>query len=435
MGYAPWYCAHAHICLSVVTEMSVMCGSNRSHCGYWKHLLIILTASGLCILLVSFTSYPFHPRVISHYDNTVGRKPLPPSYKWYTAITRMWRNGNFPDDYAIDVGEKDLILTDLLVNFTENLTLVRQNFTSRTQEVEIGSFPYLPKPTIINLRRGDFVNVMAPLTWITFVGLVMSMSAKTGGRQMVDVSSIRWQRDPLYSFYMENSDRCKIIDFTKSSSVYPAPNCSSHVNILTSQQPASPHHGDVSRYWKAFSAIYAHVIPNGVISNLGHVRAGSVYIVPNMCRHRIDTLLDEGRYNGFPLYNEVFTITQFWGKGYFHFNIETFPRIIPNLQFLKDNPAILIHVPNSRDPHTRDLIHMLGLEPRRLVDGGVRSRVVYLPQGSGCGKDSNPLTLQMLSNTYRDYMDRHFPPVTTEAIVLIERTRSRRLIQHQQVQS
>ena len=107
----------------------------------------------------------------------------------------------------------------------------------------------------------------------------------------------------------------------------------------------------------------------------------------------------------------------------------------PYVRFLKDNPSVKIHAPSATSARTRDLLALLGLSPTRLIQGDVRARVVYLPQGSACGQSSNPLTLQMFSNTYMNYMDGHFDPITQRAIVLIERTKSRRLKQHPEVAS
>ena len=366
-----------------------------------KYIITLLTVICLCILLVSYRSQG---------DNRILFKPPPYMY----------------------AGTRDPTLEDLLVNFTDRLSLARQHFINRTISLQNSTFPDLPQvELVVNLRESDFLNLTAPHTWMKFVGLVVPPINRNGRKfpQMVDASTISWQRDPIYSFFIDNiNSLCSRIDFSKRNIT----DCSKHVNMSASEYPARHHDSEMSRYWAAFSAIYSHVIPNAVISPVGHVRAGNVYLVASMCTHPIKTSTENG-YVKYPLYDEVLTIAQFYGTFYFHYNVEMLPRIFPYVQFLKDNPSVKIHVPSSSNRRTRALLTMLGLDQSQLVDGSVRSRVVYVPQGSACGMSANPLTLQMMSQFYLDYMNRHFPPITTGAIIFIERSRARRLIQQPEV--
>ena len=140
--------------------------------------------------------------------------------------------------------------------------------------------------------------------------------------------------------------------------------------------------------------LYLHIIHKGTINKIGTVRVGGIDITPHQCKssafHVSGTI---------PTHKQVFVISQYWGYGYFHGNVEDMPRLTPYLDFLKNHPEIMIH---GYARYLRNDLVLLGLNPDRLVFGPVKADTVFLPQGGGCGW-LHPIAGQLLHHYYAMY--------------------------------
>lgn len=204
---------------------------------------------------------------------------------------------------------------------------------------------------------------------------------------------------------------------------------------------------------EAPTELFVHIIRNGTINKQGNVKVGNMHIVPYQCQSK-DARID-GPVSG-KIYQAVFVATQYHSREYYHSNIENLPRLLPYLEFLRNNPHIKIHV--SARAIARNL-WMLGLDGKRFVQGVVRADVIYLPQGGGCVK-AHPITVRMTHQYYQLYIHKHLyardmaparnflsptengpwkrHPVPhaeerASSIILIQRSKRRFLMQHTQV--
>jgi hypothetical protein len=126
-------------------------------------------------------------------------------------------------------------------------------------------------------------------------------------------------------------------------------------------------------------------------------------------------------------------ISQFWGEAYFHANIENIPRLALHLDFLIENPQIYIHV--RKPVRVSPMFQTLGLVPSRIVSGDVKSGLIYLPQGGGCGNPVPPGNVQIIASHYRNFIEREFRDSVPaqNSLILIQRKGTRRLSQHHEV--
>jgi len=133
-----------------------------------------------------------------------------------------------------------------------------------------------------------------------------------------------------------------------------------------------------------------------------------------------------------PLYSELFVINQYWGTATFHRMIEIMPRLALHLPFLKANAEIRISAPQVGG-RLAELLEIIGLDSSRLVTGVARAKIVYQPRATGCGF-ANIQESQMLSQLYRDYIERTFPPQPRNRLILIRRSGARRFIEQKRIE-
>ena len=179
---------------------------------------------------------------------------------------------------------------------------------------------------------------------------------------------------------------------------------------------------------------YMHIYRDAIVTNVGHVITGKLKLVLPSCKFRkylspslkVDV-------TEIPLYDELFIITQYWGTGYFHRLVEVLPRISFCLSFLKRNPQIIILAPENRG-RLAQMLHILGLNQSRLVRRMARAKIVYQPRTTPCGFANAPET-QMLSQLYRDYIERNFAFQQRNRLILVRRSGSRRFIEQKNIES
>ena len=94
--------------------------------------------------------------------------------------------------------------------------------------------------------------------------------------------------------------------------------------------------------------IFLHIVHNSYLDYHGNVATEDLDIVPFQCQARGT---NRNSIESTPHYEEVFTVAQMWGEGFYHKSIEDMPRIAPFLDFLLENTHIKIHVKNGSMPH------------------------------------------------------------------------------------
>ena len=129
-----------------------------------------------------------------------------------------------------------------------------------------------------------------------------------------------------------------------------------------------------------------------------------------------------------PIYDELYVISQPSGTAVFHRMVEVIPRIAFCIEFLRRNPDIRIHSPET-SPTSRlgEIMTVFGLDPQRLVSGNVRAKVVYQPRSGTCGH-SGVAESQLAARLYAEYIRREWPAIgkaNPNRLLLIKRSGSR----------
>ena len=172
---------------------------------------------------------------------------------------------------------------------------------------------------------------------------------------------------------------------------------------------------------------YIHVVQNGVVATSGDFAFGNVKVVIRQCRASKSKRMSKPKQNH--IYDEVFTIAQFWGYGFFHATVEDLTRMGPHLDFLRNNSSIMIHVA-AKTGFMKNFMKHLGINPSRLVSGTVGARILYVPAGTTCGR-ALIFPTSMLSLEFRTRISTQ--PEHRKSILLIKRTSKRRFTQHAKI--
>ena len=178
-----------------------------------------------------------------------------------------------------------------------------------------------------------------------------------------------------------------------------------------------------------FILSYILVVKDALVTNTGDIRLPNAKIVIQRCMQNLkrkSLIKDVSRYTS---YNEVFTISQFWGGGFYHGVVEDLTRIAIYIPFLRKHQDIKIHVA-SKSSFVRDIIEVLGMQTTRLVTGIMYAKTLYSPAGSPCGR-STLTGAHTLSALLRQNI---VPPKgERDAIVLIKRSRKRFFRRHNDI--
>jgi len=168
---------------------------------------------------------------------------------------------------------------------------------------------------------------------------------------------------------------------------------------------------------------YVHLLQDVVVNVVGDVISGDLKLVPYTCSHdNLPTVPSE--YPERPVYRELFVMTQFWGRSFFHKIVEVMPRVAPYVEFLRANPSVQIHAPEDRS-QVSEMLRMIGVDPVRIVTGVTRAKLVYLPQGTPCGFP-DARSIQLLSRLLRDHVrSRHRTP--RNRLIYVRRSGLRRI--------
>ena len=183
---------------------------------------------------------------------------------------------------------------------------------------------------------------------------------------------------------------------------------------------------------------HLHILKYAIVNETGDVFVNNVKIVGNRCPEKYTK---EKYSTTFPtikeqkesqVYDEVFTITQYWGTKYFHFLVEVLPRIVPFLTFLVQSPSIKIHIPGYEEPYLKQLSTHFKLNESRFITGLVRARILYLPQSGPCGS-ATVFNSRLQSMIQRSLIPQDDQP--RNIILLIKRSLKRYFTHHDEILS
>ncbi len=174
---------------------------------------------------------------------------------------------------------------------------------------------------------------------------------------------------------------------------------------------------------------YIHIIKEGTILRQGEVMVGQLSIHPGGCGYN---QYNKRNRHSKKHFKEVFTITQYWGEGYFHALVEDITRLAPFLQFLKKYQFIKVHV-KSVNGFVVDILSILGIEKGRLISGQIDADIIYIPAHSGCGKTSlfNAQLLSFYLQTLPTWASKH--KSKKKSIILIKRSHKRWFKRHNDI--
>ncbi len=173
---------------------------------------------------------------------------------------------------------------------------------------------------------------------------------------------------------------------------------------------------------------HLHIIRDAIATGFGDIFTQGLRIRPYRCGlSHTDLELKMEEVEEF--YEEVFTTVTLWGHGYYHWIIESLPRIMPYVEFLKQNPNIRIHVLEINS-FVMKTLQLLGLERNELVSGVIRAHVMYMPAGIPCGTAS-VFPTRLLSLCMRDAMV--WTPEARRSILVVKRSTRRYFYCHDYV--
>jgi len=105
-----------------------------------------------------------------------------------------------------------------------------------------------------------------------------------------------------------------------------------------------------------------------------------------------------------PVYKDVFVSSQCWGASTYHWMLETMPRLIPWIQFLKDNPKMKIHQTDGQKTIVQNFLKLIGVDPKRLIDGPTFATNLWTFRGTACGF-SQVYPSQLMNQYFRDEIE------------------------------
>lgn len=165
---------------------------------------------------------------------------------------------------------------------------------------------------------------------------------------------------------------------------------------------------------------YVHLIRDATVTVYGDVTTGTVDLIPQRCFPNNRIYLPEDP-ETLPLYDEVFSMSQYYGKGMFHANIEDISRMAPYISFLQRHPEIKIHIYDLDFPPV--YLSMINIDPRRFINGTVRANLLYMPGGVNC---CLPTLFQTQLESF--YLRRNLPNIPgkgRDTIIFIKRKHRR----------
>jgi len=347
-------------------------------------------------------------------------------------------------------------------SFAERLTAFNAFLSSfRAEQLKRRGNGTWKRPTSSQLdvlwgARDDYLQLLSNYSSVTTVALPWlsgSSAASRSWSSLQDTSNLliqtyyRWTADDTLCSWIETPGKIKM----KYDAVYNK-TCDRNINdtlppsslqpLSLNAKPINPNH-----YWpnggNAYPAHFytdtppyvfvMHIHRDAVVTELGDVITDGLKLVLYGCSHDISASWPPLHLESIPQYDEVFVISQYWGKAVYHRMAEIVPRIVLFVDFLTSNPEIRILAPEVGG-RLAELLAIIGLDPSRLVTPVARAKIVYQPRSTTCGT-ANVQESQALSQTYRSYIKRTFPPRRRNGLVLIRRSGTRRFTEQKEIEA
>lgn len=122
--------------------------------------------------------------------------------------------------------------------------------------------------------------------------------------------------------------------------------------------------------------------------------------------------------NPLPAYHKrVFMITAGWDSNYHHFIIDSVIRMVRYMDFLQNNPDIMIHIRTIEkyslleryiqggiDTRNR-ILNLLNIDPKRIINGSVVADEVFIPRAGVCNSQmSHPLEVRYVFHIHLRFL-------------------------------
>ena len=140
-----------------------------------------------------------------------------------------------------------------------------------------------------------------------------------------------------------------------------------------------------------------------IFQNVAVNQDGNVCDSNNKCLRTKACVGDYGNYNSAvtrwkATYDIVYTISEAWGHGFYHFMSENYLRLFVGLDYLlTEGAAIKIHIRSMKE-FVHQALHAVGISNDRIITGNIKTKVLLYPEPIGCGSPSKFL-LQLGRNS------------------------------------
>ena len=182
---------------------------------------------------------------------------------------------------------------------------------------------------------------------------------------------------------------------------------------------------------------YIHVMKDAFVTQVGDVYVGHMKVVGHRCperytKQKYTPVFPSKQYQRtLPIYDEVFSLSQYWGGAYFHILVESLPRLPPFIKFLLDHPSIKVHIFSlTTHSYEEEFYSHFKIPADRFIFGDIRARVLYLPQSGPCA-GALVFNGRMQSMIHRSIMKTK--PESRRSIILIKRSKKRWFKRHEDI--
>ncbi len=172
------------------------------------------------------------------------------------------------------------------------------------------------------------------------------------------------------------------------------------------------------------------VIENAVIFRDGQVHNASHLVNgKGACRGSFPRMMPQNEKN-VQNFGIVGTIAEYWSSAYFHFVAESYLRVVLFLDVLEHFEESKLHV-HSKGVFVTQLLAVIGIQQRRIVDGVVSADFALYPEPIPCGTPPAVLLNRMRHTLLQKSNDLgSIPPPDSCTIILVRRRGKREISNH-----
>lgn len=223
---------------------------------------------------------------------------------------------------------------------------------------------------IILPRQGNFSQIMIE----NGIDAILYQKTKMKAIPWIENTIHRWEHenDALTQQTIKNLLTHHIQYYTALGDLYSKKNYKDAVRLLSAYPNGEEPHPGMGVFYNAT------VRPDGFVQERNRL------IVIKGCTEKgFSTNKIPAQY-----FDDVVTISQYWGESYFHFIGEDIVRLPIAMEYLsfqpKKNNNYKIHV-RSINHFVADVMNLFGIQKHRLVEGWIGAGTLYLPEPTPCG--------------------------------------------------